>query len=397
MKQVRDAPREILRHHLTHDDERTRLVRFCRRLTGDADVAEDLAQDALIEAWRQAETLKNPQVWRTWLHGIARNMYLRWQRSSDRERSRRITTADGVNIALMESRPDETPDFSTILEREEIGLLLGRAMKSLPPQTRQLLIQHYIEEIPQGEIAARLGVTENTAAVRLHRGKQTLRRVLTQEMRDEAMAYGLLPPEHEGWQETRLWCPICGKQRLVAGPGRIQDPNFRLTCRGCYFVMGPRRTDFPSDCIFGHHALDTSRMLENIHGYKPALNRMTGFYQDYLKQGQERGQMRCIGCGTVLPVSSARPAHLKPVRFAGFHIHCDNCLKIHVLLPTAFAFCSPQYQEFWRQNPRLRFLPIREIPGTSSFLLTAESVTDCARLEMVFHAETYQIIETRPQ
>jgi RNA polymerase sigma factor (sigma-70 family) len=386
---------EVLRHHLVQPEERARLIRFCRRLTGDADVAEDLAQDAILEAWRQADTLNNPLVWRSWLHGIAKNMYLRWQRGYVREMSRRAPTSDGIGATtLLDLRPDDAPDMQTVLERQELAHLLSRAMTSLPDQTRQMLVLHYIDDMPQAEIAARMGMTENTAAVRLHRGKQTLRRVLTTDLREEAATFGLISSENAGWQETRLWCPFCGKQRLHAGPGRMTDPDFRITCRGCMFVMGPRQVDYPSDCIFGHHALDAPRLLENIHGFKPAINRMTGFYHDYLKRGVERAQVCCLGCGETLPLSSSRLPHLKPRPFSGLNTHCDRCRKMHVVLPTALAFVTPEVQEFWRRHPRMRTRGMRPITGTSSFVLGLESVTDCGGVDVIFNAETYRVVET---
>src|SRR5262245_60304943 len=136
MRQVRGYPpetrREALRHHLVQPEERARLVRFCRRLTGDADVAEDLAQDALLEAWRQADDLNNPQVWRSWLHGIAKNMYLRWQRGYVREMHRRAPMPDGFGAtSLLDLRADDAPDMQTILERQELAHLLSRAMTAL--------------------------------------------------------------------------------------------------------------------------------------------------------------------------------------------------------------------------------------------------------------------------
>jgi RNA polymerase sigma factor (sigma-70 family) len=391
-----ETRRDALRRHLTQPEERVRLVRFCRRLTGDAEVAEDLAQDALIEAWRQADALNNPQVWRSWLHGIARNMYLRWQRGYMREMQRRAPTpSDGFSTSLLDLRPDDGPDIQTILEREELGHLLGRAMKSLPTPTRQMLVQHYIEDMPQAEIAARMGIAENTAAVRLHRGKQTLRRVLMTDLREEAATFGLVSSEDAGWQETRIWCPMCGKHHLHAGPGRLTDPNFRITCRGCMFVLGPRLTDFPSDCIFGHHGLDSAGLLDNIQGFKPALNRITGFYQDYLKSSMERGQARCIGCGTLLTLSTKRLPHLTPRPFSGLNTTCTRCRKMHVWLPTAMAYIQPEVQQLWRTHSRIRTVRLMPIPGTSSFVQSFESVTNCARVDVVINSETYRVVEAR--
>lgn len=53
--------------------EREVLVRYCARYTGESDVAEDLAQQTLLQAWRHEQQLRDPQARRGWLLGIARN------------------------------------------------------------------------------------------------------------------------------------------------------------------------------------------------------------------------------------------------------------------------------------------------------------------------------------
>ena len=62
-------------------DERDMLVRYCARFTGDAFVAEDLAQQTLLEAWQKSHTLYNRQVRERWLLSMARNVCLRWARA----------------------------------------------------------------------------------------------------------------------------------------------------------------------------------------------------------------------------------------------------------------------------------------------------------------------------
>ena len=47
--------------------ERDMLVRYCAHFTGDPLVAEDLAQQTLLEAWQKSDTLYNRQVREYWL------------------------------------------------------------------------------------------------------------------------------------------------------------------------------------------------------------------------------------------------------------------------------------------------------------------------------------------
>lgn len=68
--------------------ERSRLVRLCARITDDPASAEDLAQETLIEAWRHAGNLRNPDAHQAWLTGIARNVCRRWVRARSRDRHR---------------------------------------------------------------------------------------------------------------------------------------------------------------------------------------------------------------------------------------------------------------------------------------------------------------------
>src|SRR5260370_6852491 len=68
-------------------EERAHLVRLCAAITHDRDAAEDLAQETLLEAWRQqhASPLLDQTQRLPWLSGVARNMCLRWLRKHQRD------------------------------------------------------------------------------------------------------------------------------------------------------------------------------------------------------------------------------------------------------------------------------------------------------------------------
>src|SRR6266700_3068852 len=58
--------------------ERARLVHLCATITGNGDVAEDMAQETLLEAWRHLHKLRDPERRAQCLTGIARNVCLRF-------------------------------------------------------------------------------------------------------------------------------------------------------------------------------------------------------------------------------------------------------------------------------------------------------------------------------
>ena len=89
--------------------DRARLVRLCAYLAGDADVAEDLAQETLLEAWRHADKLHDVTGRARWLAAIARNVCLRWGRRRGRDLSRRVDKSlrDDVGAIGEEEWPDD--------------------------------------------------------------------------------------------------------------------------------------------------------------------------------------------------------------------------------------------------------------------------------------------------
>lgn len=141
--------------------------------------------------------LREPTRRRQWMSGIAHNVCRRWV--SQRAGERLVITSDALEWEL---------------ERADLLDLLDRALGELPAPTRLVLVTRLAEEVPQSEVAERLGMSETAVATWLLRGKQQLRRVLLTGMPEEAAEYGLLPALGE-WEETRIWCPVCGTQRLV--------------------------------------------------------------------------------------------------------------------------------------------------------------------------------------
>jgi RNA polymerase sigma-70 factor, ECF subfamily len=124
--------------------------------------AEDIAQDALLRAWRRRSTLRNSERRNQWLAAIVRNEAFR---QHARTRPDPIAT-----IELREGAEDERVTAAVELAD------LHAALKVLSRRERLLLEMRYEEDLTHPDIARRLGIPEGTVKVRLHRARNKLRR-----------------------------------------------------------------------------------------------------------------------------------------------------------------------------------------------------------------------------
>ena len=123
--------------------------------------AEDIAQDALLRAWRRRSTLRDSERRNQWLATIVRNEAFR--------QHARVRPDPTSSIEFSEGAEDER-----VLATVELADLHA-ALDLLGERDRQLLEMKYEEDLTQGMIARRLGIPEGTVKVRLHRARNRLR------------------------------------------------------------------------------------------------------------------------------------------------------------------------------------------------------------------------------
>lgn len=273
------------------------VVRLCARLTNRPDVAEDLAQEALFLAWRHEGALRDPDKRQQWVLGIARNLCLRWRRKQGREWAHVAEADDGQQIIA--ELPEENAHLEVDLERMELADSLDRAMAFLPAETRDVLVQSYIEDRPHSEIGHRLRLSEGAVKARLHRGRIALRQVFAQELGDEAVAYGLGEPAMRTWQETRIWCSQCGGRRMVVRFSESPGP-IAFRCPACN--PEPEHIALEYRLANAHFA----RLIGGLSRPRAILNRVYPWVHDYFSRAAEEGRCQCTNCG--------RPARLQMLR-----------------------------------------------------------------------------------
>jgi RNA polymerase sigma factor (sigma-70 family) len=128
-------------------------------MTGNAAVAEDVAQDAFVQLllhWSKVSRYERPDAW---VRRVAIRLAVRHIK---RERHRHLVES---SLAPADSAAPADPD-------------LAAAIGTLPPKQRAVLVLYYLEDRPMKEVAHTLGVSESTGFVHLHRARLRLAKLL---------------------------------------------------------------------------------------------------------------------------------------------------------------------------------------------------------------------------
>ena len=151
----RNDEQEMLRLMAEHGPH---VVGLCTLLLRDLHLAQDIAQETFIRAWRKGRLVRETE--RAWLTRVAVNicrdeMRSRWFRHVDR----RLT-------------PDELPIPA---DAPPVDTELLDCVHRLPAREREVIVMHYWNDMPPEEIAQTLGISRATVFRRLQRGRDKLK------------------------------------------------------------------------------------------------------------------------------------------------------------------------------------------------------------------------------
>ena len=147
---------ELVRTH------QQRVIAAAHHLCGDFEAAQDIAQEAFVQAYQSLGQLREPGKYAAWLHGIVRNLC-----------RKRLARQRPHELSLERERIPE-PAVSGSLDCSDTALVL----QTLPLAHREVLAARYLQEMDYEEIAQMLGITVTNARVRCFRAKQALRSAL---------------------------------------------------------------------------------------------------------------------------------------------------------------------------------------------------------------------------
>lgn len=378
--------------------ERSQLVGMCSKLTGNADVAEDLAQETLFLAWRHMEALRDPEKRVQWIAGIAHNVSLRWLRQHGRDLAHTIELPQNTVLHAAQTLEDlivDEFDLEVELERKELIELLERALALLPEETRTILVKRYVEESPLAEIAGQLGTNASAIAMRLQRGKLALRKVLTSDMQQEIQAYQTSATA-QTWERTSLWCSLCGKHRILG----MKQPD-----RGSLYLKCPACS--PGDEVLSKN--ESMPLLKGMKSFKPAYSHLMEWCHNYYRHGLRHGAVACDTCGREVSAKISTPEEIRGLTWFNeaspkwiwrhnerlVNIVCPHCMAFNCISLEGLILALPEGREFMHTQQRIRFLPYRtiEFAGRPAIVTTFESVNNTASFEVISDNETYEVLK----
>jgi RNA polymerase sigma-70 factor (ECF subfamily) len=152
-----------------------RIYRAARAIVKDESEAEDVMQQAYVNAYSHLRQFDGRSLFSTWLTRIAvHEAFARARRRG------RYLTMDPENHSTLEfpTPVASTPDPERLAFSRELGVLMEAAIDRLPDGAREVFILRQVEGMDTAEVAAVLGVSEAVVKTRLSRARAALRRHL---------------------------------------------------------------------------------------------------------------------------------------------------------------------------------------------------------------------------
>jgi len=156
------------------------VSRFFSRRGFSQEDCRDLTQDVFFAVYVGVKNLRSEDAFITWLFSIARNVALRhWERQMRHAKlelvpSRDVDAEEGGTAAVDRVAGSDPDPLSQMLDLERVEVV-GAALEKLPGREQACLRASLIEDLSYKQIGERLGISENTVAVHVHRAMKALR------------------------------------------------------------------------------------------------------------------------------------------------------------------------------------------------------------------------------
>lgn len=153
-----------------------RVYNLCYRMSGNADDAGDLTQEAFVRVYAALPNFRGQSSFATWLYRIATNICLDELRRRGREPARSLDQpAPAEDGRLMPQTADPAAGPPEEIERAELRAAVLGGIAALQPDHRAVLVLRDLQGLSYEEIAAALGCSLGTVKSRLNRARLALK------------------------------------------------------------------------------------------------------------------------------------------------------------------------------------------------------------------------------
>jgi len=149
------------------------IFRYCFYKTSNREKALDLVQDTFVKTWEYIGRGKDIGNLKAFLYKTANNLIIDWFRK------KKMVSLDELEEAGFDPGFDRRERLFDHMD----GAIALKAVESIEPIYRDVIMMRYVEELSIKEIAEVLKEKENNISVRLHRGMEKLRNILSEEER----------------------------------------------------------------------------------------------------------------------------------------------------------------------------------------------------------------------
>jgi RNA polymerase sigma-70 factor, ECF subfamily len=143
------------------------VFNLCYRMLGDAQEAEDAAQETFWRAYQGIKKYDQSRSFATWLLSIAAHYCI------DQQRKRKLPMVD-IDILPEEDAPDPSPNPEKVISKQMENKVLHKLLDKLQPQDRAAIVLRYWYEMSEEEIASTLQLTASAVKSRLFRARRQL-------------------------------------------------------------------------------------------------------------------------------------------------------------------------------------------------------------------------------
>jgi RNA polymerase sigma-70 factor (ECF subfamily) len=158
-----------------------RLFRLARSVVKDDVEAEDIVQQAYLDAYAGLASFRQEASFATWITRIA--LYAAWSRSRKQRREEEYVANESV---LQRPTQPSEPTPEQKMTRQQLNAHLEAAIDALPESLRTPIVLRDIEGMSTRETATVLDLSEANLRVRIHRGRAMLKTLLYEQVQEAA-------------------------------------------------------------------------------------------------------------------------------------------------------------------------------------------------------------------